>query len=122
MSLLAEPISAFIESTDPNIWLPAAVCDEFEKAFGIIMDNSTGLYLMNQTHVDRLSTDPQPEVNFGLADSKTGGATVNIVLPFSAFAQPTKYPFTSNGSFYFPLKRAANDSQFTLGRTFLQEA
>lgn len=28
----------------------------------------------------------------------------------------------SDQSFYFPLKRASNDTQYTLGRTFLQEA
>src|ERR1019366_4883174 len=34
-----------------------------------------------------------------------------------------KWPLvTKNSSRYFPLKRAANDSQTTLGRAFLQEA
>jgi hypothetical protein len=28
----------------------------------------------------------------------------------------------SNQTRYFPLQRAANDTQYTLGRTFLQEA
>jgi hypothetical protein len=40
--LLENPIYAFIDSTDPNIWLPEAVCKAFETAFGITIDNNTG--------------------------------------------------------------------------------
>ena len=36
--LLSDPIYAFIDSTDPNIWLPAAACAKFEEAFGIALD------------------------------------------------------------------------------------
>lgn len=47
---------------------------------------------------------------------------MSIMLPFSALALPTASPFTPNNTYYFPLKKAANDSQNTLGRVFLQEA
>lgn len=120
-SLLSSPIFAFIESTDANIWLPASACKAFETAFGLSLDNSTGLYLINTTHYTTLLA-ADPKVTFILANSLSGGQTVSVVLPFSAFALPAVYPFTPNATYYFPLKTAANDTQYTLGRTFLQEA
>jgi hypothetical protein len=121
--LLSDSTLAFIESTDPNFWLPKSACEEFEKAFGISIDNETGLYLMNTTQYSALNgADPQPQVTFTLANDLSGGQTVNIALPFSAFALQTTPPFTPNSTLYFPLRQAANDSQNTLGRAFLQEA
>jgi len=120
-SLLSDPIYAFIESTDPNIWLPADACRAFEKAFGLSMDNSTGLYLMNSTQYSQLLAI-NPQVTFSLANGLTGGTSVSIILPFRAFALSAQYPFTPNDTYYFPLKQATNATQYTLGRAFLQEA
>jgi hypothetical protein len=120
-TLLSTPTYAFVESTDPNFWLPEAACQAFEQAFGISSDNATGLYLINATHYSQLQA-VNPQVSFSLANSLSGGETVNIVLPFSAFALSASYPFTPNDTYYFPLKKAANDTQNTLGRAFLQEA
>lgn len=120
-SLLPTPIYAFIESTDPNFWLPAEACLAFEKAFGISLDHSTGLYLINTTHYTEL-TSANPIVTFTLANSIDGGESVSIQLPFNSFALSASYPFTPKDTYYFPLKQAANDTQYTLGRTFLQEA
>lgn len=120
-TLLSTPIFAFIESTDPSIWLPEAACEAFEKAFGLSVDEGTGLYLINATHYAQLVADA-PEVTFTLANSLSGGEIVNIVLPFNALALSASYPFTPNNTYYFPLKRAANQTQYTLGRSFLQEA
>ena len=120
-NLLPTPIYAFIESTDPNFWLPPEACSAFEKAFGISVDNSTGLYLINTTHYTDLKT-ANPTVTFTLANSLDGGDSVNIQLPFNSFALQASYPFTPNDTYYFPLKKAVNETQYTLGRTFLQEA
>lgn len=119
-TLLSDPIDIFIDSTDPNIWLPGDVCDAFEKAFDLELDNKTGLYLVNETHHnDLLATDAQ--VSFRISDGDSG-ATVNIALPYAAFDLTAMAPLVSNSSHYFPLKRASNSTQYTLGRTFLQEA
>lgn len=120
-NLLPTPKYAFIESTDPNIWLPKDACEEFERAFGISIDKNSSLYLINSTQYTKLQAT-NPEITFTLGNGLTGGETVNVVLPFKALALPTKYPFTRNSTFHFPLKTAANDSQITLGRAFLQEA
>jgi hypothetical protein len=120
-TLLSTPTFAFIESTDPNIWLPEAACKAFEQAFGIATDKATGLYLINATHYTQLQA-ANPQVTFTLSNSLSGGETASIVLPFNAFALPASPPFSPNNNYYFPLKKTANDSQNTLGRVFLQEA
>jgi hypothetical protein len=120
-TLLSDPIDIFIDSTDPNLWLPGDVCDAFEEAFGLALDSDSGLYLVNETHHDTL-LNSDAEVTFRLSDVKSGGETVKITLPYAAFDLKAEYPLVTNSSYYFPLKRAANSTQYTLGRTFLQEA
>jgi hypothetical protein len=119
--LLSDPIYAFIDSTDPNIWLLASACAKFEEAFGISLDYNTGLYIVNDPkHAALLAEDA--EVTIRLGDGLTGGASVTITLPYSAFALTAMYPMVENSSYYFPLKQATDPSQYTLGRVFLQEA
>lgn len=119
--LLSEPILIFIDSTDPNLWLPNSVCDAFEEAFGLVLDNDSGLYLVNDTHNTEL-LNSNAQVTFRLSDVASGGDTVTITLPYNAFALTAQAPLVDNSSYYFPLKRAANSTQYTLGRAFLQEA
>lgn len=76
---------------------------------------------MNSTQYSSLAA-ANPSVAFRLASSTTGGSTVDINLPFNAFGLKAAYPFVPNSTYYFPLKRAANETQYTLGRAFLQEA
>jgi hypothetical protein len=80
-ALLPTPIYAFVESTDPNIWLPLESCLLFEEAFGLTWDNSTSKYLLNDTQYNSLSKS-NPTVIFRLAVSTAGGTTVDITLPF----------------------------------------
>ncbi|KAK0668400.1 aspartic peptidase domain-containing protein [Cercophora samala] len=120
-TLLSEPIEMFIYSTDPNIWLPEEACQAFEEAFGLQLDEESGLYLVNDTHRNRL-LDSDAQVSFRLSDVRSGGDTVTIVLPYAAFDLTAEAPLVANTSHYFPLRRANSSSQYTLGRTFLQEA
>ncbi|ESZ97763.1 hypothetical protein SBOR_1845 [Sclerotinia borealis F-4128] len=119
----ASPTYAFVESTDPNFWLPEAeaACQEFEKPFGLSLDNTTSLYLINSAQYSLLTTT-NPQVTFSLANVLTGGNIASIVLLSNAFALLASYPFVPNDTYYFPLGKSANDSQNTLGRAFLQEA
>lgn len=120
-TLLSEPILIFIDSTDPNLWLPESVCEAFEKAFGLTLDSDSDLYLVNDTHNTEL-LNSNAQVTFRLSDVDQGGDSVTITLPYDAFALTAKAPLVDNSSYYFPLKRAANSTQYTLGRVFLQEA
>ncbi|KAI1330752.1 aspartic peptidase domain-containing protein [Xylariaceae sp. FL0255] len=119
--LLSDPIDIFIDSTDPNLWLPDDVCDAFEAAFGITLDETSGLYLLNDTQRTTLQNS-NAQVTFRISDVDSGGDAVVITLPYEAFDLTAEYPLVDNTSYYFPLKRAANSTQYTLGRTFLQEA
>lgn len=120
-TLLSEPILIFIDSTEPNLWLPGSVCDAFEEAFDLTIDSESGLYLVNDTHNTEL-LNSNAQVTFRLSDVASGGDAVTITLPYDAFALTANAPLVDNSSYYFPLKRAANSTQYTLGRTFLQEA
>ncbi|EHK96850.1 hypothetical protein M7I_7391 [Glarea lozoyensis 74030] len=89
---------ASIDSSVPYIYLPVDVCKQFESAFGLVWDEASQLYLVD----DNLRT--------------------HIVLPYKAFDLYATSPLVQTSSHYFPLKRAANPGQVTLGRAFLQEA
>jgi hypothetical protein len=104
----------------PHIWLPVEACALFEDVFGLTYDNETELYLVNDTqHTNILSQNPSITFTLG---NLTAGVDVNITLPYAAFDLSVSYPIVANSTRYFPLKRAANATQYTLGRTFLQEA
>ncbi|KAI4243826.1 MAG: hypothetical protein LQ352_006956 [Teloschistes flavicans] len=119
--LLRTPILSFIDATVPHIWLPLEACEAFERAFGLMFDTDSDLYLINETqHRDLLTRNATLVLTIG-ADT-TSSLTSDISLPYAAFdLQLAAYPNAPNATRYFPLRRAANDTQYTLGRTFLQE-
>ncbi|KAK8177759.1 aspartic peptidase domain-containing protein [Phyllosticta citrichinensis] len=122
-ALLPKPVTMYIDSIVPEIWLPVESCEKFEQAFGLVYDVGTDLYLVNETlHQELLSMDPN--ITFTLGRTTSGGRTIDIVLPYAAFdltAQPP-YRGLANSSLYFPLRRGSNSTQYVFGRTFLQEA
>jgi hypothetical protein len=118
--LSSTPFEASIDSSVPYMYLPADVCAHFEAAFGLVWDETSQLYLVD----DKLRTkllDQSANVTFALGNS-TSKSLVHIVLPYKAFDLYAQPPLVKTGSHYFPLKRAANTAQITLGRAFLQEA
>jgi hypothetical protein len=123
VSLTPSTHLSVIDSTVPHLWLPRAVCTQFEQAFGLTYDPRTDLYLVNDTiHQQLLSKNPT--LTFKLVNSPTSTATnyTNIVLPYAAFDLQASWPYYPNATNYFPIRRAANDTQYVLGRTLLQEA
>lgn len=120
-SLGAVGILSLIDSTVPHIWLPMAACHAFEEAFGLIYDDATDLYVVNDTIHARLQ-QLNPTVTLKLGNALSSSETVSIDLPYGAFDLQASYPIYNNTTNYFPLRRASNESQYTLGRTFLQEA
>lgn len=119
--LLSDGVFAFIDSTIPYIYLPLETCQEFEKAFGLTWNSTRELYLVNSTlHSSLLKTNPN--ITFTLGTTASGGDTVDIILPYAAFDLNVSWPYVSDTSYYYPLKRATNSTQYTLGRAFLQEA
>lgn len=122
-SLLPHGIMAYIDSTVPEIWLPIEACQAFEKAFQLTYDSKTSLYLVDDDlHASLVAQNAN--VSFTLGHTETGGDTINITLPYRSFDLLVTPPVANveSNSKYFPLQRANNDTQYTLGRTFLQEA
>ena len=124
ISLLPEPIWTFIDSTIPDIYLPLEACQVFERCFGLVWNTTYEKYFVDENlHQSLLAANRN--ITFRLANTKTGGATVDISLPYSSFDLVLDYPLVPSnmsGARYFPIQRASNESQYTLGRTFLQEA
>jgi len=117
-----ESIPAFVDSTTPYIYLPLNVCQQFEEAFGITWDSDVQAYLVNDTLHSTLQAQ-NTSVVFTIGNSSTiPGQGVNITLPYAAFDLMAEAPLVPSSTRYFPLMRATNESQYTLGRTFLQEA
>lgn len=120
-SLMRNPIQAVVDSTIPYLYLPLAVCEKFEASFGLVFNNTVQAYLVNDTLHQKL-LDQDSSVTFALGNFLNLTETVDITLPYAAFDLTADYPLMPTPSRYFPLMRATNDSQYTLGRTFLQEA
>ena len=118
--LLPYSIRAYIDSTLPYIWLPFEACQAFEEVFDLVWNSTKEIYVVDDATHLRL-TNLNPTLEFKLGNSEAGGAVVSIHLPYASFDLNATSPI--NPTFrYFPLKRAVNDTQYTLGRTFLQEA
>ncbi|KAF9698521.1 hypothetical protein EKO04_003593 [Ascochyta lentis] len=112
-----------IDSTVAQLWLPTDICTQFEEAFGLTYDANTDLYLVNDTiHANLTALNPVITVKLVNSLQDTSTKYTNIQLPYAAFDLQASYPFYTNATRYFPIRRAANDSQYVLGRTLLQEA
>lgn len=119
-----------VDSSTAFIWLPETVCDAFADALGLVYNETLQVYTYGKNSSAR-DTLVNWNLTFTFSISNLPGSsnTVNINLPFSAFDHELSYPFpnldiayTEKAYNYFPLRRATNNAQYTLGRVFLQEA
>jgi hypothetical protein len=123
VSLTSGPHLSVIDSTVPHLWLPATVCTQFEQAFGLTYDPQTDLYLVNDTiHQQLLSKKPSLTIKLVNSPANAADNYTNIVLPYAALDLQASWPYYPNATNYFPIRRAANNTQYILGRTLLQEA
>jgi len=120
VSLLPTGIFSLIDSTVPEIWLPLEACTVFETAFGLQYDYTRNRYLVNDTtHTQLLKINPV--FTFKIGTQTADGETVQITVPYAAFDLQASWPIYNSSTNYFPLRRAENSTQYTLGRSFLQE-
>ncbi|KAF6239657.1 hypothetical protein HO173_002203 [Letharia columbiana] len=119
--LLSTGLLTFIDSSVPHIWLPIEACQAFEDSFGIEWNSTIERYLVNDTLHSQLKKQ-NASVSFIIGNDVNGGSTVNITFPYASFDLNISAPFVDTTQYYFPLRQAANSTQYTLGRTFLQEA
>lgn len=102
------------------MWLPEEWCDLFEDAFGLRYVEETGRYLVDDEQHTELQ-QLEPRLTFTLGASTNGGTITRFDFPYAAFDLEGQYPLFPNATRYFPIRRAANDTQYTIGRVFLQE-
>ncbi|KAF2475298.1 acid protease [Lindgomyces ingoldianus] len=121
--LSRDQFTMYIDSTVAELWLPIEICQAFEQSFGLKYDNDTGLYLVDDLTHKTLVAD-NATITFSLGQKFSTNTTVDIMLPYKAFDKVAKPPYQGlkNQSNYFPIRRATQENQFVLGRTFLQEA
>jgi hypothetical protein len=119
-----------IDSSTPFLWLPQPICDAFAQAFNLVYDDNLQLYFYadNGTTLDKIRNQ-NITFTFSIAGQVPASTSVDINLPYAAFDLELSYPYpglaanvTSGSTSYFPLRRAANYTQYTIGRSFLQEA
>ena len=124
-NLLDMPIVAALDSIVSQIWLPISACKNFESAFGLVWDPRYELYIINETQRSILLAQ-NANITFTLSTGSLQYTDdhLDITFPYAAFDLKAKPPFAGLNEtvHYFPLKQAANETQYTLGRTFLQEA
>ncbi|KAF1839976.1 acid protease [Cucurbitaria berberidis CBS 394.84] len=118
--LLNTGILAVLETSVPELWLPPSVCDSFASALDLTYHEASDRYVLTDT-VHRRLQDTSPSFNFIIGTSISGRKTITIEIPYAAFDLQAKYPIFASTTNYFPLRRAANESQYALGRAFLQE-
>ncbi|MCJ1415931.1 hypothetical protein MMC32_002266 [Xylographa parallela] len=121
-----------IDSSTPFLWLPEAVCTRLEDAFGIVYNEALQLYLLNTTQQQTLA-NANISFTFDLSDYPGSSNSVSLHLSYNAFDLALSYGFpglesvfpqmdvTSPSVPYLPVRKAANSTQYTIGRMFLQE-
>ena len=118
-----------LDSSTPYLWLPESVCNQFEKHLGLVYDQNIDLYTFgNKSSQQETLAKQNLTFDFTISDLPDSANTVSLTLPYAAFDLQLSYPFphlnateSSDPVKYFPLRKASNDSQYTLGRAFLQE-
>ena len=119
--LYSTPHLSFIDSTFPYIYMPNDACKAFERNLGLKWNSTFEMYIVDDELHEELITR-SPTFKFTIGNAEQGGQTVEISLPYEALDLTYKSDFNANPIRYFPLRRADNDTQTTLGRAFLQEA
>ena len=118
-----------IDSSTPFLWLPESAALKFERTFGLRYDESLQLYFYPNTTQENNIMQAKMTFDFELADLSDSSQSLSISLSgqaFTSLALTYGYPglqanSTSPPMPYFPVRKAMNSTQYTLGRMFLQE-
>ena len=120
--LLPSKIQVLLDTTVTDIWLPLEACKQFEDAFHINWNSTSSFYTLPAAQHAALDI-ANPNVTFSISDGSSG-SSIELKLPYQSFDLSATWP--RNGDYqdttlYFPLRRATNSNQYTLGRAFFQE-
>lgn len=121
VDLSTQSFLAPIDSSVTDLWLPKSICDAFESAFGLQYNEQTNRYIIQSKNLTKLQQQ-DPILNFTIGTELSGGNITTITLPYDAFDLQAGFPIFADTLDYFPIRRAADSSQYMIGRVFLQEA
>ena len=117
-----------IDTSTPFLSLPASVCDNFAQALNLTYNDTLQLYMFQENASPSVLDTWNLTFTFSIANLPGSGDSVDLIIPYDAFNLQLSYPYpdldasyASAPTNYFPLRRAGNDSQYTIGRAFLQE-
>lgn len=112
-------MSMMIDSTVPYLYLPDFAYHAFEKAFNLEWNSTLELYMVNGSNYEQL-IEHNTVITFDIGST----TRTSIRFPIKAFLLNASFPLVpvNQSSYYFPIKRANESNQWTLGRAFLQEA
>ena len=130
---LSSPTFITLNSLVPHIWLPEPSTSAFEKAFNLSYnETSNKFYIPFAAHEANLAANPTVTFTLSPGKSTPEDGRVNITLPYASFtfaANASALPPVAGAAagrnrthLIFPLKKAENTTQCTLGRTFFQNA
>lgn len=116
-----------IDSSTPYLWLPETVCENIAQALSLTWDADLELYVLaSGTAQDRVNMGL--EFTFDLAVSLASNELIALKVSYDAFNLQLSYPYpgltqtySTETLPYFPMRRANNTLQYTIGRAFLQE-
>ncbi|RMZ85553.1 hypothetical protein DV737_g574, partial [Chaetothyriales sp. CBS 132003] len=117
-----------IDTSTPSLWLPSNVCDNFADALNLTYNDTLELYVFGQGQSPDSLRSLNLTFTFTLSNPALSSSTSQLTLPYDAFDLQLSYPYPLLGGQYgdpavnyFPLRKAATESDYILGRAFLQE-
>lgn len=120
IDLPTQGILATIDTSVADLWLPPSLCDAFATNLNLTYHNASDRYVIPSS-IQTLLQSTSPTFTFTLGTSVSDGETIDIELPYAALALEADYPIFAEPTTIFGIRRAANDTQFTIGRALLQE-
>ena len=117
-----------IDTSTPFLWLPESVCDKFAATLNLTYNDTLQLYFFENSSSPEILRGWDLTFNFSIGNLPGDENNIELSFPYSAFDVYLSFPypnldadFSAPPTNYFPLRRAANNSQYTIGRAFLQE-
>lgn len=114
--LLTSSLSVKLDPLSPYLSLPRATCDRLASVLPVTFDNNLKYYLWNTSDPAYTSIVTSPAyLGFSFPENN-----LTIKAPFALLNLTLEAPITDTPKQYFPC--VPNESNFTLGRAFLQAA
>lgn len=121
ITVLNPGVLAVLDTTVPELWLPFNVCDQIASVLNLTYHEESGRYTLTDVAHNALQS-LEGSLRFRLGTDIHSNPAITIEIPYKAFDLQASWPIFNSTTRYFPLRRTANRTEYTLGRVFLQEA